>query len=570
MASNNSSPRRHSRRRSIPLQDLSRPPDAAINDGEENGHIRSVSGRARALLGNRQSFHGRVNTASRYERVAEGSPTRHERSRSDIPHITTPRNTHRPPDAYEDGEPSPVNAGDFQAAVGSVGLSFEPSPLAGPSRSSTAFSPKRGSTLGIITESESAPMFPASMRSVASESEEHNYLSSTDNDRTPLTDSRFLQPISGLSASSPSGQRHSRQGSRLGDDLPNMEAGLRPTSAYSSRSLSRSLSTSGGTSPLTRAGTMMRKMSQRVVNLSNEPDPEPSVRRQAESRQDVLEGPPSFPAMEAYAHDEPQRPPVEVEKARPLVTATQAKDEWQQPSNPLRGKSLGIFCPDNQLRLWLCEVLVHPVTEPVILVLIVIQTLLLAIDSAPSLESGHSPEAWQNSWLHFALLILFIIYTLEICVRCIVSGFIKNPAEYSSVSWNVGFLKVIIVLTRRIFTPNKRQATIQTGKAIDPQQSIVRSFSSMQMQSDQPGRSRQQQRVRLARRAFLRHSFNRLDFLAVVSFWISFILEIVQVEQNRHIYVFRMLSCLRILRLLGLTSGTSVRTTMPPCCFRHL
>ncbi|KAL9018285.1 MAG: hypothetical protein Q9185_004388 [Variospora sp. 1 TL-2023] len=561
MSSNGSSPRRHSRRQSIPLQDLSRPPDISTNDAEDRGQRRSVGGTARALLGHRQSFHGTVNTSSRYERVAEGSPTRHERSQSDVPHVTTPRNAHQPHYVHEDGDLSPGTLGDFQAAMGGlgpVGISFGPATPAPRSRSSTAFSPvKRGSTLGVITESQGASTFPHPIDPVASESEE-NYVSPTENDRTPLTDSRFLQPISGASASTPSGgQRHNRQGSRLGDDL-NMEAGLRPTSTYSPRPLSRSLSTSSGMSPLTRAGTMMRKMSQRVVNLSNEPDPEPSIRRQPDSRQDVLEGPPSFPAMDAYAHDEPQRTTPDVEKPRLLVSTAQVKPEWQQLSNPLRGKSLGIFSPENRLRLRLCEVLVHPVTEPVILVLIVIQTLLLAIDSAPSLESGHPVESWQNSWLHFALLVLFIIYTLEICVRCIVSGFIKNPDEYSTISDNVGIRKIIVDQTRRIFTPNKRQATLHTGKASDPQESIVRSFTGMQIQADQSGRSRQQQRVRLARRAFLRHSFNRLDFLAVVSFWISFVLEIVQIEQNQHIYVFRMLSCLRILRLLGLTSGTSV------------
>lgn len=303
---------------------------------------------------------------------------------------------------------------------------------------------------------------------------------------------------------------------------------------------------------------MMRKMSQRVVNLSNEPDPEPSLRRQPENRQDVLEGPPSFPAMEAYAHDEPQRASPEIEKGRAYSAATQAKDEYQQDSNPLRGNSLGIFSPDNWIRLWLCEVLVHPWTEPVILVLIVIQTILLAIDSSSNLPLDHHIKPWQSSWLHFCLLVLFILYTLEICARCIVSGFIKNPEEYSTVNWNVGFQKVILDQARNLFTPQKRQATINTGKTTNAQDSIIRSFTGIQTQPDQPGHSRQQQRIRLARRAFLRHSFNRLDFLAVVSYWISFILEILQVEQNRHYYVFRMLSCLRILRLLGLTSGTSV------------
>ncbi|KAL8967875.1 MAG: hypothetical protein Q9183_002726, partial [Haloplaca sp. 2 TL-2023] len=564
MASNNSSPRRHSRLQSIPLRNLPRPPDIAVDTGGDTGHRGSVSERARGLLGNRRSFNGGINTSSRYERVSEGSPTRpgHERSHSALPHVTTPRNAHQSPYRYEDGELSPGTVGDFQAAMGgvpSIGITFEPESS---SRSSTGPSSlKRGSTLGIITESEGAPM-SADARGLNMSEFEDQYISPTDNDQTPLTDSRFLQPISGASVTSPaspSGQRHNRQGSRLGDELTNVEAGLRPTSTYSARSLGRSLSVSGGNSPLTRAGTMMRKMSQRVVNLSNEPDPvEPSVRRQPSVRQDVLEGPPSFPAFDAYAHDEPQPTPPVIEKSRPLVSTKQAQDEFQYPSNPLRGKTLGIFPPDSWLRLRLCEVLVHPWTEPVILVLIVIQTILLAIDSAPNLSYDHDTLLWQSSWLHFVYLILFIVYTLEICARCIVSGLFKNPDEHSTVNWDKGIRKAIIEQFHKVFIPHKRQSTVHTGKAVDAQQSIIRSFTGMQLQANQPGHSRQQQRLRLARRAFLRHSFNRLDFLAVVSFWIAFILEILQIEQSRHLYLFRMLSCLRILRLLGLTSGTSV------------
>ena len=65
-------------------------------------------------------------------------------------------------------------------------------------------------------------------------------------------------------------------------------------------------------------------------------------------------------------------------------------------------------------------------------------------------------------------------------------------------------------------------------------------------------------KARLARRAYLRHSFNRMDFIAVASYWIALILELTGVTKH-HIYVFQMLSCLRIFRLLGITEGTSVR-----------
>ncbi|KAL2168472.1 hypothetical protein VTG60DRAFT_7274 [Thermothelomyces hinnuleus] len=68
----------------------------------------------------------------------------------------------------------------------------------------------------------------------------------------------------------------------------------------------------------------------------------------------------------------------------------------------------------------------------------------------------------------------------------------------------------------------------------------------------------EQQRLHLARRAFLRHGFNRLDFVAVVSFWISFVLGITGLENKHHVYVFRMLSSLRIIRLLALTKDNLI------------
>jgi len=94
----------------------------------------------------------------------------------------------------------------------------------------------------------------------------------------------------------------------------------------------------------------------------------------------------------------------------------------------------------------------------------------------------------------------------------------------------------------------------------EPQASILRTFTGMNGLDpevyDDPLHKR---RVRLAHRAFLRHSFNRLDFVAVVSFWVSFVLTLSGAEKTHQLYIFRMLSCLRILRLLAMTNGTSVR-----------
>ena len=576
MTSDGSPVRDQSSHQSIPLQDLSRPPDLALSN-TGRGRTKSVSEKVKALVGKRQSFGGRINTA--YERVNEGSPPTHDRTPLDLPRVTTPRNAHQIPSSYDEGDLSPVDVGSFQAAMGSVGLSFD---HPGPSNTSPAASasPSRRSILGVIAETDDVSPFSHSIHHLSGDIDQESYFSPTD-DSTPLTDSRYLQPISGTQLSNSPGQRHDRQtsafsfperlspGSRLGDDLPNAEAGLQRSpnrslhrlSSQSMRSAKRSGSLSAGTSPLSRAGSMMRKMSQRVVNLSNEPEVfEQALRRQPSSRHARLEEPPSFPAMMEYAHDEP-RGAAPIEKTSLAVSAEEAKNRKHNALSSLKGKSLFIFSPDSRIRRQLCRMLVHPMTEPVILVLIFIQTILLAIDAAPAIAYGGRPKSWEGSKTNYAMVVLFSVYTFEILARIIVSGLIVNATEYSTVDWHLGFKKAIISKIRGLFAPHRQEPTQAILNSMGPnfvQPSILRSFTGIQGLADHPGSSREQQTVRLARRAFLRHSFNRLDFLAVVAFWVSFTLAHLQVEQNKHVYVFRMLSCLRILRLLGLTSGTSV------------
>lgn len=63
------------------------------------------------------------------------------------------------------------------------------------------------------------------------------------------------------------------------------------------------------------------------------------------------------------------------------------------------------------------------------------------------------------------------------------------------------------------------------------------------------------------KRAFLRNSWHRIDFLSMIFFWISLFLSIDQYDSKHHIMLFRSLSCLRILRLCNLTTGTTTILT---------
>lgn len=421
-------------------------------------------------------------------------------------------------------------------------------------------------------------------------------------DTTPLTDKKYLQPALKRGTSSAQGQRHdrsnrmsvsfadenspgrSRATSRLGDDLPGLNTNLgmhrqpsstsgisrlTPVSGNSNGSRGHSRDRSLSPSPLARANSMLRMMSQRVVNLSNDTD---MVEQEQLRRKSSVKIPrPSFDYGRTDSTDNPLEVDLEnlpaaspVEEKRPSFTETRVASPLPPTSprfqpNPLRGKSLGIFRPDNKLRKWLMEVLVHPATEPVILLLIVVQCVLLAVDAAPSVYNDPRSKRWGSSRVDYAILVLFVFYTLEIVARVIVSGLISNAIEYSTIDRSQGFRRAIYTQASNLFSVHHKEPPKRKGSTEPPiNPSIVRTFTGSFPDPDAPVDGRQQQRMRLARRAFLRHSFNRLDFIAVVSYWISFVMMIFKFETGRHVYIFDMLSCLRILRLLNLTSGTSI------------
>jgi hypothetical protein len=198
--------------------------------------------------------------------------------------------------------------------------------------------------------------------------------------------------------------------------------------------------------------------------------------------------------------------------------------------------------------------------------------VLLAVDArhkfdyeAAKINGGRERDITKFDGTDYALLALFMVYTLEIFVRIIVSGFIINPREYSTINRQIGLREAVTSKANQLFgglhrQPSQKRTGTNFDPAQDPQQpSIIRTFTIAQMNAEPgPGDSRGQARVRLAHRAYLRHSFNRTDFVAVVSYWIAFVLGLVEINNSPVILVFRMLSCLRIIRLLNLTSGTSV------------
>lgn len=592
----------------IPLQDLNNDgtPERAGELDRHEPHRRTLSDRGRELFrAGRSSTEARTNAPYAPIRHVDndGSPSPPPRNNpfSSIAFVTTPSGQHeRIPDEDEETAPmSPVaDRGAFQDAVGFAGLSFNASHSSTSSSDDdvkdTPSKPKRESKKRATLDS----LPPLNTRNSGDDmvsvqlDDGPAFFSpgaADEEDTVPLTDSSRLRASSAVTYSTPDGQRHDRQrsragsalsglsvrfthgghrsrsNSRLGDDLANAELGARHSSDLNRTPSSRKSSLSPlGDSPLQRTGTMLRKMSQRVVNLSNESEPveratarRPSTRQAGPEEQSLENLPPA-----GLDGTEPPRSPA----SEKMPSSAAVEPEMSQlpviERNPLRGKSLGVFSPESRLRRALLKFLVHPFVEPMVLVLIVIQTIVLAVDSAPDVYKDPRPRDWGNNWTDYLLLGIFIVYTVEIIVKIIVSGFIFNPTEYSTIDRSIGIRQALQKKADSMFAlhrkPSKRAIKGDDSEPRAPApDSLLRSFTAQNF-DDVPGSSRQAQKKRLAYRAFLRHSFNRLDFVAVASFWISFVLGAAGAEYQHQVYVFRMMSCLRIIRLLGITSGTSV------------
>ncbi|KAF8632710.1 hypothetical protein AX15_001734 [Amanita polypyramis BW_CC] len=302
----------------------------------------------------------------------------------------------------------------------------------------------------------------------------------------------------------------------------------------------------------------------------------------------------------------------------------QQQQEEHRRSTPLRGRTLGFFGPESKVRLSLYQFLVHRWTEPFILVLIIINAVILTIQSAHSLtlpSNGATirSRGYFHTWEDFALFAIFIVYTLEAFARICVSGFLFDPEILISSIFSPSFYQHSEAAPASVSTSLSRQPSFSRGASITktlhkiqyillrpftlapaakrhyPQQSVSISgngsmsttaekpngagreahdafrdpshptYLSSNMKSDSdslslPFRLNVDHIDDKTRRnlPYLRHSWGRIDFVAVLSFWIAFALALDGLERgSHHIGVFRAMSVIRCARLLAITYGTT-------------
>ncbi|KAF9557915.1 high-affinity cell membrane calcium channel [Agrocybe pediades] len=207
--------------------------------------------------------------------------------------------------------------------------------------------------------------------------------------------------------------------SGMGDNSPEGYSSGDPEHEGSStpRSRRRTVRYSASPSPLKKTETAMktvskslRRMSLRVVNLAN---------TGLEGQLRLGDGDEGKLKIKTGAEDDEEGPPVpDLKKVLPI-----------------RGRTLGFLGPTSKIRLTLFNFLVHPVTEPLILILIMLNAVVLTIQAFPSLtlptvDGPALPprvRGYFHSWEDYVLFVLFIVFTLEAFARICVTGFLFDP-----------------------------------------------------------------------------------------------------------------------------------------------
>lgn len=237
------------------------------------------------------------------------------------------------------------------------------------------------------------------------------------------------------------------------------------------------------------------------------------------------------------------------------VSDTQNYLSGQEHLNPrLFGKSLKIFDHNSKWRNRLYKILYQNWVEPAVFSLILLQTIIISYITAPNIfiERSNGPLflSWGHSWTDWVLLIIFIIYTAEVGSKIIVFGLwddshlFVEEMQTSSFQINKSFLNFFQKDKYKVESDSKEipviirtVTTFVTGKSTSDENTVLNQAHM--------------------HRAYLRGSWNRVDFVSTVSFWISLALNLTGFESNNQFFLFRVVSSIRILRLLNLTHGTS-------------
>lgn len=212
----------------------------------------------------------------------------------------------------------------------------------------------------------------------------------------------------------------------------------------------------------------------------------------------------------------------------------------------LYGKSVRLFSPTSRLRLKLASILLKTWPYHTIRLIILFQTALLSYRQWNPYKL-HGYVKYGPNWADWVLYAVNFIYTIEIVSKIIAFGLWDDSEMFKALDKDYAPITEILRLDKIrhfIFGAPKQETTEFDLKPAALKHSVT--FKN-NISKHIP-----------IQRAFLRSSWNRLDFVSTVFFWIDFFFSINRFNATRGVPVFRALACLRILRLVDVTDRISL------------
>ncbi|OWB80105.1 hypothetical protein B5S32_g4356 [[Candida] boidinii] len=249
----------------------------------------------------------------------------------------------------------------------------------------------------------------------------------------------------------------------------------------------------------------------------------------------------------------------------------------KSPSIQLYGKSLKIFPPHSKFRRICAKYAQSSMMNQLMALAMLVQVGALTHQHS-SVERGYVYNGGYTAvdWL---LFVIYIFYTTEGVMQCIAFGIYDDSQAFKALNiqhenflfWKAYYNRLSNfgnLLTQSLGFKKKKEELNP-----DMEASITNSMGQTQIPTPKPldfTDSAPATKPNLPHtvtvqniknkpkfiRAYLRSGWHRLDFISITCFWISFFLSFERTDVKYGLLVFRSLMCLKILRLLNVTSGT--------------
>lgn len=226
----------------------------------------------------------------------------------------------------------------------------------------------------------------------------------------------------------------------------------------------------------------------------------------------------------------------------------------------LYGKSLGIISPHNVIREKLASIILNKKFKILSQIMLLLLTILLSYRTYHA-EEHNTLTNFGSNQTDIIIVIMNVFFTLELIAKVVAFGFWddsqmfqEHGKEYTTILERTGIVALYRFLESK-YGENliRRVFPIKIYAKGDENLAKKKLKSSVTFVNNGNKRSQNFQTPR----AFARSSWNRVDLVSTVSYWIGLFLSFNDYDFKHGVRIFKTLGALRILRLTDTDTGLS-------------